>query len=206
MKPVRWPGMLAALPDAITAGFFFLVWWAPQALGPHAVRTAVLIMLVEFVLVHAAGFIGRIAIERKLGLVDKLRLMLPLLLGYGLFVGAWALMWREWWPFLAFAWLVVGKLQTGTDPSLSQQEQEQQVKGFWGLSVVIYLLVAFVTVIVPMPRFGITDTDYGLPGAGLWMESPHIVVAFGAIYFSLLSLARYAVSKPVDDQSPMDHC
>ncbi|MCH8479331.1 MAG: hypothetical protein LAT56_15525 [Wenzhouxiangella sp.] len=70
----------------------------------------------------------------------------------------------------------------------------------------IYLLVAFVTVIVPMPRFGITDTDYGLPGAGLWMESPHIVVAFGAIYFSLLSLARYAVSKPVDDQSPMDHC
>ncbi len=180
-----------AVPDLVTAGFFLSVWLWPQALGPNAVKAAVLIMLVEFILVHSSGFIGLIAIERKLGLPDKLRLMAPMLLVYGLFVGAFALAWGEWWPILAFAWLVVGKLQLGVDRSLSAEMQADMLRGFWGLSVLIYLVGAFLTVLAPIPRLGMTDADYGLPGSGLWISMPHTVVFFGVFYFGLLALVRY---------------
>ena len=39
--------LVAALPDAITAGFFLLLWLVPQWLGPTALRTGLLMMLVE---------------------------------------------------------------------------------------------------------------------------------------------------------------
>ena len=49
---------LAAVPDAITAAVLLSLWMAPLWLGPRAVSNALLTMLVEFVLVHAAGMLG----------------------------------------------------------------------------------------------------------------------------------------------------
>ena len=49
---------LMALPDAITASAFVSLWIAPLWLGSRAVSNALLTMLVEFVLIHAAGMLG----------------------------------------------------------------------------------------------------------------------------------------------------
>ncbi|MBK9668648.1 MAG: hypothetical protein IPO74_01140 [Thermomonas sp.] len=58
----RLPRLLAGLPDAITAGFFLALWIAPQWLGPNALRTGLLMMLVEFILMHATGILGSMAL------------------------------------------------------------------------------------------------------------------------------------------------
>ena len=41
-----------ALPDAVSASVFLLLWIAPFALGPDGVRNALLMMLVEFLLIQ----------------------------------------------------------------------------------------------------------------------------------------------------------
>jgi hypothetical protein len=188
---MRWlRGSLAALPDLVTAGFFVSVWLSPLTLGPNAVKAAVLIMLVEFVLVHSSGFIGLTAVEPKLNLFEKLRRLMPVLLIYSLFIAAFALAWQEWWPILAFAWLIVGKLQLGMDRSLPSEIQAERIQGFWGLSVVLYLIGAFLTVLMPIPRLGMIHDSYGLPGSGHWISFPHTVVFFGVFYFTLLALVR----------------
>ena len=43
-----------ALPDALTALYFLSLWLFPLLFGPHAVRNGMLLMLVEFLLLHAA--------------------------------------------------------------------------------------------------------------------------------------------------------
>ena len=100
--------MLAALPDAITAGFFLLLWLVPQWLGPTALRTGLLMMLVEFILMHATGILGGMALSNA---GDERRQWKPILLFssmYLLFIAVWAWTFRAWWPLLALAWLVAG--------------------------------------------------------------------------------------------------
>ena len=57
--------LATALPDAVTAGVFAYIWIAPLALGEGAVRNAMLLMLVEFVLVHASGFLGGVVLAEE---------------------------------------------------------------------------------------------------------------------------------------------
>ncbi len=103
------PSAWAALPDALTATFFTVVWIEPFAFGALSVRTALLTMLVEFILVHATGFLTVLA----LGDTSRTKRVLALVgasFFYLLFIAAFAWSFRGWWPFLAFLWLVVGKL------------------------------------------------------------------------------------------------
>ena len=44
---------IAALPDTVTGGVFLTLWISPFAFGQHGVRNGMLVMLVEFLLVHA---------------------------------------------------------------------------------------------------------------------------------------------------------
>ena len=49
---------IAAAPDAVTCASFLLLWIAPTALGLDAVRGALLLMVVEFLLIHATAMLG----------------------------------------------------------------------------------------------------------------------------------------------------
>jgi hypothetical protein len=59
--------------------------------------------------------------------------------------------------------------------------------------VALYVLGVFVTVILPLPRLGITPevvAQLGIPGSGLWVERPHTVIAFGLLYFGALAAVK----------------
>lgn len=58
MKSSLLDRLLAALPDSLTALFFLSVWIRPLDFGHNGVRNGTLIMLVEFILVHASGVLG----------------------------------------------------------------------------------------------------------------------------------------------------
>jgi hypothetical protein len=64
----------------------------------------------------------------------------------------------------------------------------------WALQVVAYLAAVFATVLLPIPRLGITEAiqpQLGLTGSGLWVEHPQTVVVSGALYFGLLAWAKW---------------
>ena len=69
----------------------------------------------------------------------------------------------------------------------SAQEQKFIVN-WWGISALLYVLLAFVTTILPIPHLGISEEvvrAQGFSVGGLWTEQPHRVMAFGFLYFGL---------------------
>lgn len=178
--------LLGALPDLITGIACIVVWVAPFALGDGAVKTVVLMMLMEFLLVHGTGFFSIVAFMDDVSRGKRVLGMLGLLSFYGLFVAAFAWSFRAWWPVAVFLWLVLGKATwIFSAPRDRAAEMQRQLKA-WVFSVVIYLAAVFGGVMLPLPRLGITEAivpRLGLPGSGEWIERPHIAVAGMAFYF-----------------------
>lgn len=189
-----WVRFGAALPDAMTATFFAVVWIAPLAFGAGAVKTAMLIMLVEFILVHATAMIGSTVYSASMERAAKLKAVGGFALFYLVFVGAFALAFKAWWPLLAFGWLLLGKASIALDRRAPAAEQLRRLQSGWALAAMAYLGGVFLTTFVPLPRLGMTRSlhaTFDLPGSGLWVDHPHSVVAFGLLYFGLLSLAKW---------------
>lgn len=183
---------LSALPDAITASVFLVLWVAPFAFGESGVRNGILLMLVEFVLIHATAMMGA-TIESREGHAAKLRVLIGFGLLYALFIGAFAFAFREWWPVYAFGWLLLAKLMR-LFGSADSDEARWQRHSDWALTCMLYLGGVFATLFLPLPRLGITreiQPQLGIEGSGEWVSNPHIVIAFGALYFGALAWARW---------------
>lgn len=179
--------LIAAGPDAITAAMFVTIWIAPLALGESAVRNAMLMMLVEFVLVHASGFLGAIVLAVDADRRKRILGLLGFSLFYSLFIGAFMLIFQEWWPLLAFGWLLLGKF-AGVLGRPRSNDRQARMMASWVFAAVFYLAGIFATVFLPIPRLGMRAElmpQFGLVGEGLWVDEPHRVIAFGAIYFTL---------------------
>lgn len=206
----------AALPDALTAGMFVAVWLSPFVFGALSVKTAMLTMLVEFFLVHATGFFTALAHDPDMmGRWQRRGMIGALCAFYVLMIGAFAWSFGEWWPLLAFAWLVVGKFlwvrrdkpvarETDTETArrlrrMDADDRTGRAMAGWAASVVAYLGACFATAVPDVPRLGMTialQPQFGLgeAGGGLWIDEPHRVVAMGVLYFALLAAGKLAVA------------
>jgi len=150
-------------------------------------------MLVEFILVHASAFLGS-AVLGAGSTARRLATLLGFTLFYGLFVAAFAFAFEAWWPFAAFAWLLVGKVTIALDRSRSAPERLRRMQSEQGLATITYLGGVFATTLLPLPRLGIgaeVVPQLGLPGGGLWVDRPHTVIAFGVFYFGLLAWSKW---------------
>ncbi len=186
--------LLSATPDALTAGFFLVVWVAPLAFGAGAVRTAMLIMIVEFILVHGAGFLGSTAYAENVSRANKVKALIGFTLFYMVFILGFSLIFKEWWPVLAFAWLLLAKLGIALDAKAPPAEHRMRAQSGWALAVIAYLGGVFATIILPIPRLGISkdlQPLFEIPGSGEWVDKPHTVVAFGALYFGFLAWSKW---------------
>lgn len=187
-------GLIAALPDLALGATFLITWFHPATFGEKAVSGFLLLMLLEFITVHSAGFMGVVLVS---GWTKRKRLLALLGLGclYTIFVGGFALSFGEWWPVWSF-WLLMANRLLGV---LIGQAPEGREKVFimasWAASVFFYVAFVFLTSFAPMPAFGLTPEfvgGLGLPGGGLWIEEPHRVIAFGFLYFLAMGLAELA--------------
>ncbi|MGB7212158.1 MAG: hypothetical protein WBC97_05965 [Gemmatimonadales bacterium] len=178
---------LAALPNFLIAGTAILTWLDPTILGVTKVGYFLLLMLLEFIVIHSAAFMGNVAYGKppKMG---RLAAILGLALFYTLFVGAFALTFHQTWPLWAFWVLVLNRMagvllgQGGDDGTAAV------ARAGWAAGVMFYLLAAFLTVILPLPRFGITPDVVAaqhFKATGLWIEQPWRMLAMTAVYFML---------------------
>ena len=184
----------AALPDALTALYFLSLWLFPLLFGPHAVRNGMLLMLVEFILLHASIFLGTTAFSATLSRTTRVRRMAGFALLYGLFVAAWAFAFAAWWPLLAFAWLLGTKFSAVFGRGIDNARRLQRLTSAWVIGVLAYIGCLLATVVLPVPRLGITaavQAQLGLPGSGLWVEQPQKVIAFGLLYFGTIAWLKW---------------
>lgn len=185
---------LSALPDAITAAGFLLLWCFPLAFGPDAVRNGILLALVEFVTIHASVMLGHFAFSAEPARTRKAASLAIFGGFYTLFVGGFALAFRAWWPVFGFGWLLAAKFAALFASPAENAARLQTMQTTWGVGAMIYIGGVLLTSMLPVPRLGISrevQALLDLPGSGLWVKQPQTLIAFGTIYFGLLSWSKW---------------
>jgi hypothetical protein len=181
--------IVSATPELVAGGSYLVAWIAPRSLETGFVKLLVLGMLVEFLVIHSSAFLGAVVYGRARRFQRTLGV-----LGFGaiylLFAGAFALAFQSKAPLVTFGWLLGSRLLTvWVDRKTPEAEHRRQL-GLWGASVALYIVLAILTAILPVPRFGLDEAvvaTLGLPGSGAWIEHPQKVMAFGALYFGSLA-------------------
>ncbi|HET9485557.1 MAG TPA: hypothetical protein VFO79_16465 [Xanthomonadales bacterium] len=199
----RLRGWLAALPDTTTAVAFALAWAIPNEVGLPFVRTMFVAFLLEFFAVHAGGMLAGGASPKARPAPAPVPRpasepwhALPIALGamalfYLSFAAAVCVALGTWWPFVAFALVLLAKLVPLFAPAPGTDAK--QATGLWVLSVLWYLGAVFATLFLPLPALGLdeaTRTALDLPGSGEWIDAPEKPLAAGVIYFTLMAWTR----------------
>jgi hypothetical protein len=187
---IPYPNYVSALPDLVMALMFLATWIEPTALGRNMIQYLVLVMLMEFIIIHSSAFFGA-ALLSTLPKLKKTLAVLGLGAFYTLFVAGFSLAEGEWWPIVAFWGLVFNRLMSVLLGRSIEGKEKVSMMAMWVIGTVCYLGGVFLTILLPVPELGITpEFAAALPmhGGGLWFDEPHRLVAFGFIYFTAIGL------------------
>ena len=191
MKVSR-PALINAIPDFLTAGAFLVTWIAPATFGLGTVKRLEQLMLVEFIVIHSAAFMGifLLASARR---VWRVAGILGGAAFYGVvgtigIAGTMGVVLRETWPAVAFAWLSLNRLLGVLLGDVPDNKGANFIQSSWAASVVFFVGGAFLTMPMAIPALGITPAVIAAqhyPIGGLWMTHPERLLAWGMLYFIL---------------------
>ena len=178
--------VLSAVPDAVNATLFLLAWLAPTLIGPHWIKTMMLVMLFEFICIHSSAFMMGIGEQKSMSRVQRSLAMLGLGTVYLGLAAAFSLIFEAWWPVFAFLWLLLGKIvalwsHQGTTPHYGQF--------VWAMSTGLFIAAVVLGAVIPFPALMITEevrAQAAIPGSGLWVDNPQRMLASGAAYFGAM--------------------
>jgi len=183
---------VAALPDLALGLLCLVAWVAPMLIGVHWVRDVVLLMLMEFIVIHSSAFMGVAGWGGFGGRVPRTLAIVGLGLFYSLFVGGFALMFKTWAPLLGFWGLTLNRL-LGSVIFPIDGEDNRMMKS-WATCTFFYLVAVFATTLLPVPSLGVTPeviAAANIPGdSGLWVTRPFTVVAAGFFYYTACALSE----------------
>lgn len=182
----------AALPDLILGAAFLMTWIEPTRLGPRVVEAFLLVMLLEFIVVHSGGFAGSVILSDR-PRARKVAALAGMGLFYTLFVGGFGLAFKTWWPLASFWGLMLNRMASVLLGQAEPGDERAFASRGWAAGAVFYLGFAFVTVFLPLPRLGLTPeavSALDLPGSGLWVSQPWRVLAFGFLYFTATGISE----------------
>lgn len=191
------PRLFAGLPDAITASIFLIAWIAPSLPGPQYVNNLTLTMEFEFIVMHSSGFYGLVCAATGVSRSKRLGLLVGLTLLYLTFPLGFALAYASVWPLVAFAWLFVSRFAHIWTHPVADATETRRMLLLWAASGLAYVFGAALTVLLPLPHLGMTRefvASMHLSGSGEWIERPHTVIAFGALYFAVQAWLKYALA------------
>jgi hypothetical protein len=188
--------VIAAIPDLVLGLLCLTTWVAPGLLGVHWVRDVVLLMLMEFIVIHSSAFMGTAAWNGFGNKLPRSIAIVGLGLFYSLFVGAFAFIFKTWAPLLGFWGLTLNRL-LGTVIFPIDGENIEMMKS-WAACTFFYLIAVFATTLLPVPAFGITPDVIAaadVPGdSGLWVTRPYTVVAAGFLYYTACGLREISAA------------
>jgi hypothetical protein len=189
--------LFVMLPDAITSGLFLVAWVAPRTLGPKYVSDLMLMMLIEFIVMHSSGIYAFLSNEEDIPRAQRLRLLGMVSAVYVLFVLVFSLAFESFWPLFAFAWLLASRFAHLLLRRESSDLEIQRMIFLWIGSGLTYVIGGTATAKLPLPALGVTPefvASMHLNGSGVWFDRPYTVLAFGAVYFAAQALIKYGVA------------
>jgi hypothetical protein len=192
-----------AAGDLFLATLFLVTWLAPGSSLALPIATALLTMLLEFIVVHSTGFMGTATLAKETR-ARRAKAIVGLGVFYSLFVAGFALAFQTWWPLVAFWGLTLNRsLGVMLDPGPTAAHA-LRIRKSWAAVTMAYLAAVFVTTLLPVPAFGIDRTVVSaaaLPASGLWVEQPHRVVAAGFLHFGLCGLSALFAHRWISDRA-----
>ncbi len=189
-------GLIQAAPDLTLAMTFLITWIRPYTFGPTAVKHLILVVLVEFVVIHSSGFMGAAALAAT-SVPRRLLVILGFGFFYSLFTGVVSMAFHSSWPFLSFWGLTGNRMLNVVVSPAPNLRNTKIVMGGWALTVAAYLVLVFLTAFLPVPRLGITADVVArqeLTGGGLWIDHPETAIALGFFYFLAVGVGELALT------------
>lgn len=178
----RW---MAALGCWFAAGCFLVAWWWPRLLDDGRwIKFGVAVLVFEFLTIHATAMLT-FGLKNK-GTAPRNWMWLVAL--YALMALAMAFAFRSGVLLLSFAALLAGRVRALFVPEdhATRVSTNRRV----AVSAVLFLLLTFATVFVPVPAGGVDAALLGQVwpdrGSGLWEQRPQQALALGFVYFLVL--------------------
>ena len=202
-RAIPWiAAIAAAVPCFYLSWVLANVWREPMAWNNgNWVRLGVGLLLLEFILLHSGAFMVGV-LGQQANSKQQLKVAATLLTFYSLVVWGFAMSLDTPALLWIFAGIILGR---SLNLLLNPKDSKQAIMARSGIGVLLYLLVVFGTVFLPIPELGITDTVlsevYPDRGGGLWEREPERAIAGAALYFFLIGLAEITVLRPSRKQS-----
>lgn len=184
--------LVALAPQFATAVTFLAAWIAPARMPPGLVRGLLVVMLLEFLLLHSYAFLNLASGVRegaKAG--ERLRGALAAL-GFGAFylimAGAIGLATQSMIPVWTILWLVgsrIFEIVVAGEPGSGVASTRI---ASWLRHLLLFIALLILTAVVPLPALGLSSevvAGLEISGSGTWVEKPQSVLAFGFLYFGL---------------------
>jgi hypothetical protein len=180
---------MAATPDLVLAAMFLSTWINPGVLSGISVESMVLVIVMEFVAIHSAGFMGAILVGDA-SRSRKIKATLWFGAFYLLFFIAFAVMLRTWWPMLAFLVLMANRLLSILFNHNMSMTQKNMVMAEWAIALTFYILCVAVTIVIPVDSMG-ANMPLSTGGNGQWELHPYKALSAGVFYFALMGSSKF---------------
>jgi hypothetical protein len=178
--------VLSSIPDFLMGLAFLATWIDPTSLGDDMVSYMFQVMLLEFIIIHSAGFMSGV-IYGNSPRAQKIKIIIGLGLFYTLFVAGFAVGFNSWWPVIAFWGLMFNRMMSVLTGQTETGKENEFVKNLWGLNVFCYLVSIFVVIFLPLPALGVSSSDLShLNMSGDFVDQPEKMMAWGFLYFSMV--------------------
>ena len=196
--------LIAAAPCFWLAWVLLNVWLEPMAWDEgHWVRFGLGLMMLEFVVLHSGAFMS--ALGSKQASPIGWRLLAGMMVFYGLIVWAFAQITGSDTLLLIFAAIVISRVIALL---IDREHARAQLMKRSSCGIVLYILIAFASVIIPVPEMGITaevlSEVYPDRGGGLWERQPQLPIAGAALYFALMGCAELKLIAGASSTSKAD--
>lgn len=184
--------LFSALPDFAIGLAFLGVWLTPKRYPTGSLSYFLLVLLMEFIIIHSSAFMGSVllsAASRKKRAVA----VIGFACFYSVFVGGFSLAFHNAWPLATFWLLTANRLSSLLISAAPTSQDRLSVQRGWAATAIFYLAACFLTVVIPVPRFGLTAgvvAAQHLPSSGLWIEQPQRAMAFGFLYFVSVGISE----------------
>lgn len=176
---------MTGVPEVVLGICFFITWRDPDVLGAEWVKFAIELMLLEFILIHSAGFMG-VAAARSEPVWRRVRGFVLLGALYSLFVLGFALSLNTWRPMITFWIITAQRLAVHLGEPKPSEETKAWFSTDLAANVLLYIGFIGLTVMAPLPRLGVTarvrDT-LEITSDGVWSSEPHRAVVLAGLYY-----------------------
>ena len=172
----------AGVYEFLLAGVYLFYWLFPVFYEYQLLKTLVVIILLEFFIVHSSFFL----VGRQLKSHSEKLVTPGLLVFYAVLVAGIGFIAGDFLLPVVFVLVSYNRIKT-IPRSWKDEMDETMFAARWLLTTVSYVLIITLVMVVPLPALGITPEviaaqDYGNAG-GEFIEKPQVAMATGFLYF-----------------------